>query len=263
LGNDIARGGQEGVHGTRLTSSLIQGNRIHDNNTEQFEPTWEAGGLKMTKLDGVTIDGNESFHNDGPGLWCDIDCTHTTISNNRVHHNYGRWGQGIIYEISHYGTIRGNAVWENGWDYTTWGWGAGIVVQNSDHTEVVGNTVAWNGDGISVVSQDRGGSWNNVVENYVHGNIVVSTNGGPKAMGWYQDWTGVLYAAASNNRGADNAYWYPTAEGSDGRFEWAGGLRYLADFNATPGEEGGRYLSASAKDSALAAVGIPGTPEAH
>ena len=146
LDNDISRGGQQGVNGSG-DGTVIRGNRIYENNTEGFDPAWEAGGLKITRARNLIIDGNEAFNNDGPGLWCDIDCDGAVFTNNRAHHNAR---QGIAYEISHGGTIAGNAVWENGWGFSDWGWGAGILCNTCDSTEIRDNIAAWNADGIVV-----------------------------------------------------------------------------------------------------------------
>jgi len=62
-----------------------------------------------------------------------------------------------------------------------------------------------------------------------------------------------LFAPASNNRGANNAYW------GTAPFAWNGNLN-LAGYNATPGEENGRYLTDAEKVAALTAAGIPLQP---
>ena len=72
----------------------------------------------------------------------------------------------------------------------------------------------------------------------------------------------MLFDAASNNRGAGNRYWYATPEPS-GRFGWSGTKSRLADFNATPGDESGLYVTAAQRDAALAAAGVPLSQEAH
>ncbi len=261
LNNDISRGGQEGIHGTAATDVLVQGNRIHDNNTEAFDAGWEAAGLKMTVMTRLTITGNEVFANDSPGLWCDINCNSVEFNANRVHHN-SRFGIG--YEISRSATISGNSVWENGWGNTGWGWGAGILSQNSGDVDVHDNIVAWNADGISIISQNRGDS-PPVTENNVHDNKMFSTTTGDYneyALAWLEDWDGRLFDPSSNNHGANNAYWFEAAMSSP--FAWAD-QRFssdkLADFNTTPGEKNGRYLSVQEKGQVLTAAGVPVSPE--
>jgi nitrous oxidase accessory protein NosD len=261
LNSDISRGGQEGIHGWAATDVVVQGNRIHDNNTEAFDSGWGAAGLKMTVMTRLTIADNEVFGNDGPALWCDIDCSQVTIKDNRVHHN-SRYGIG--YEISRSATISGNRVWENGSGNAGWGWGAGILSQNSGDVDIHDNVVAWNADGISVISQNRNDS-PPVVGNNVHDNKIFSATTGAfneYALAWLQDWNGSLFDPSSNNRGANNAYWFEAVMSSpyawrDDRFS----SDQLVAFNATPGEENGRYLSAQEKGPVLSAAGVPVSPE--
>jgi parallel beta-helix repeat protein len=256
VGNDVFRGGQLGVHGGESTDVLVQGNRIHDNNTEGFDPEWEAGGLKMAVALRLTIERNQVFRNDGPGLWCDIDCRDVVFAENQVHENTY---SGIMFEISDGARISGNTVWENGWAKPQWGWGAGILVSSSANAEVVGNVLAWNADAISIISQRRDDAPStNGTGHSVRENRVVSLGGGPTALGWFQDWAGAMYRADANNRGSDNAYWLSTPEGGDGRFEWdARALGQLAEFGATPGGANSRYLSVDEKEQLLRGAGIP------
>ncbi len=262
LNNDISRGGQLGVHGWQVSDSLVQGNHIHDNNTDAFDAGWEAGGLKISSSQNVTVSDNVVDDNDGSGLWFDMDCTSITIANNRVHHNL----TGIMYEISRYGTIVGNRVWENGWGNPA-GWGsAGIFLNNADHTEVSDNIVAWNVSGITVLSRNRADS-QPVIEDYVHENTIVATDdfipGNRFGLRWLEDWVGPLYATAANNRGANNQYWYPTDTTKVARFQWKNELTDLDVFNQTPGEENGAYITTALKDQLLSAAEIPLRQEQH
>lgn len=285
IGNDIAHGGQIGVVGNG-DRSVVRDNLIHHNNTEDFDPFWEAGGLKFALSHDALMDGNEVYANDGPGLWCDISCVHAVISRNRVHHN--SWA-GIFFEISDGASIYGNAVWENGWCNSDWGSGAGILIGSSRNARVHRNTLAWNADGIAVFSQSRalidqhdgnpdddppdlGHPWNNAIGNRVYDNIIVKTDLDPADLGndsvfalaWLQDWEGVLFRPQSHNRGMRNRYWYPTPEGKV-RYAWDAGATdtqaSLAAFNATLGEEGATYLSSAEKNRILGAAHMPLAPE--
>ncbi len=205
----------------------------------------------------MTFTDNEVDHNDGVGIWCDAYCGSITISDNRVHDNTH---QGILFEISTGASITGNAVWENGWGFTAWGWGGGIVVSSSGSADVTGNTVAWNADGIAVISQSRPGS-PAATNNRVRDNVVALApqpgDGSDKmAVAWLQDWSGVLFSSPSNV-GSGNDYWASIAEPQWARFGWNGAISTLTSFNATPGEEGGAYLTSSALATALANAGMP------
>ncbi len=272
LDSELAYCAQEGFHLTKVSDATLARNRIHHNNPNRaFDMNWEAGGGKATRSQRITFDGNEVYANRGPGLWCDLDCRSVTYRNNRLHHN--DWA-GIMFEISDGALITGNRAWENGWGKRTWGWGAGILVASSRNVEVTGNLVAWNADGISVISQDRSDSyayqpgvstWNSVVNVHVHHNDVMtsprSTDSSDKFMvSWLQDWNGVMFNAASNNRGDHNRYWHALAEPTT-RFAWNGGKSRMSDFNATPGESSGTYLSSADAMALLSESGMPVSAE--
>ncbi len=265
IGNDISNGGQLGVGLSGVMDSLIQSNRIHANNIYGFNSGWEAGGLKATRAVRVTVDANEVYGNDGPGLWCDGDCQDVVFSRNRIHDNIQA---GIQYEISHNARIFDNVIWENGLGYTLnsnhWGWGAGILLQNSNGCQVFRNTLAWNSNGISVLEQDRGPGYL-VFNTSVHDNTIVSQDALPGgfvfALAWLSDYPTKMFTLPQGNTGSSNRYGYSGAAESSWRFAWGGaGYSRLADFNATPGEHGGVYLTSAEQDSALSAARIPLSP---
>jgi parallel beta-helix repeat protein len=265
LRNDISHGGQIGVTMSGVTDSLVQGNRIHENNfRKDFNAGWEAGGMKSTHATHLSMDNNEVYLNRGPGLWCDIECQDVTFSNNRVHDNEAN---GISYEISHAARIYGNVVWNNGWGFHSWGWGAGIMIQNSDHSEVYNNIVAWNAHGISVIEQDRrdGSVQHPITEAYLHDNTIVMQDGFEQfAVAWLTDCKDCrIFDPDSNNRAERNAHGFSGAgeANAKGRFTW-GGKKYnrLAEFSSTPGGKNDRYLSPAEQNKILSAAGVPLSP---
>jgi parallel beta-helix repeat protein len=281
LDNEIFNGGQLGFAG-RGTNLVFRGNSVHHNNTEEFSAQWEAGGAKLTEAVGVEIDGNEFFLNNGPGVWCDIDCSDVTISNNNVYHNHQ---VGIYFEISDGAEISGNSVWANRLGPDAVGW-AGIFISSSSNAKVHDNVVAWNGDGIVVMSQcrstladgstcDTSHRWNNVSGNEVFRNSIIMAphdDADPTvyALGWQRDITdesGVAYQFMftddAANRGYENVYWIDQGDRSgEIGFSW-GGTTFAAldQFLATPGGESGRYLDARERDRILEEAGIPVEPE--
>lgn len=266
LGNDISRGGQLGVQGSG-SGEIISGNKIHDNNTEGFDWEWEAGGIKTSYADNVEVSSNEIYRNKGSAVWFDIDSRNNTISDNRIYDN-ARYG--IHYEISEGGRIFDNVIWENGWGTPDWASGAGIALGNSSDTEVYDNILAWNADGIAVVALDReGASWDRVRDVYVHDNTVLSRDRieHPEenfALAWLQGGSAQVFNPSSGNRGERNRYWYPDPEGESVRYEWnKDAFSKLADFNATPGEENGRYLSEGEKAAVVAGEDIPASPRSR
>ena len=262
---DLAGAGQLGLRIEDSTNVVVQDVRLHGNDTAGYDTSWEAGGMKALGVDGLQVTDSYAYGNNGPGLWCDGGCSNVTFSGNRV---YGNSRAGIMVEISSGATISGNAVWENGWGFTTWGWGAGILVSSSAAVSVSGNTVAWNADGIAVISQNRGSAaWNDVHDVSVHDNTIVMApqpGDGSDVMGlaWLQDWSGVLFAAGSHNGGSGNDYWWSGAVPRCG-YEWNGCSASLSAFNATPGDEGGVAISSATKVARLSAAGIPAAPHGH
>ena len=258
IDSELARCQQQGFHATSTTGAVFRGNSIHDNNTAaapgpRVDSGWEAGGGKMTKSSGAVFDRNESYSNGGPGLWCDIDCIDVEYVGNRVHHNT----IGIFYEISDGGYIHDNAVWNNG--PGPWCYGAGILVASSGGTTVENNVAAWNDRGISFLSQDREGNpdWNDTSGNRAINNTVIDQDG-VRLLNWCQDFSGNLFT--SGNNGTGGRYWSSVAEPKWERFEWASPLDTLAKLNASPGDEGARYLTTAEKDAVLADNGIPAAP---
>jgi parallel beta-helix repeat protein len=149
----IHHNGQLGIGGTG-SGSVVDGNEIAYNNTGGFDVTHEAGGAKWALLEDLTVTRNNVHHNEGPGLWTDIDVRDVTIAGNRIAYNQN---EGILHEISHDAIIRDNTIIENGRGQTRdWLWGGGIVISTSDHVEVRNNVITGNGNGITAVQQERG-----------------------------------------------------------------------------------------------------------
>ncbi|CAA9336630.1 MAG: hypothetical protein AVDCRST_MAG93-6444, partial [uncultured Chloroflexia bacterium] len=169
-----------------------------------------------------------------------------TITDNRI---YGNARMGIQYEISSDALIARNRVIGNGYHVYETIQNPSINVLVSSDVEVADNVVSGGSTGISVLAYDREGFDSTVSGVHVHDNAIVRQGG--KALEWYDE-NGSL-AADPTNRGYSNDYWYPHGEDGSARFEW-GGRQYsrLSEFNATPGEEAGRYMSVAEKDAVLA-----------
>jgi parallel beta-helix repeat protein len=283
-GNEIFRGGQLGIHNLG-SNSRLSGNYIHHNNAERFcliphtcagystdgdsrvsATLVEAGGVKIAGgQDFVTVSSNEISHNHGNGLWFDADTRNIVASSNRVHHNTRR---GIFFEMSNGAKIFSNVIYENGSTTAHYVDGAGISTQSSSNVEIYNNTLAWNAEGIAVIALDREGTRYDVVHDvYIHDNKVLGTNSRDRmenhiGLAWLQvSSPRPLTDPANNNRGANNKYWYSAKEGSLERFMWGTrAIDKLAEFNATLGEENGRYLTQSEKDAILRQQRIPPGP---
>jgi hypothetical protein len=150
---DIHANGQIGIagHGREIT---IEHNDIWSNNIYGFDGTWEAGGAKVALSDGVRFLGNHVHDNNGPGLWCDIDCKNVLYEKNLVERNQDI---GIFHEISFKAVVRDNVLRHNGIGNRGWFWGTDIGLAASESVDVVGNriTVASGRCGIVLIDQGR------------------------------------------------------------------------------------------------------------
>lgn len=149
---DIHHNGQIGIEGNG-NNIRIENNRIWSNNIYGFDATWEAGGVKIALSDGVTFRGNHVSDNDGPGLWCDIDCRNVLYEENLVENNQD---VGIFHEISFKAVIRNNVLRRNGLGNRGWFWGADILISASEDVVVSDNTVTTAPGRCGIVLIDQG-----------------------------------------------------------------------------------------------------------
>lgn len=259
----VERGGQLGIQsgGDGTTNLTIAGNTVRGNNTEGFDPEWEAGGMKITQAVGLRVTDNDVTDNLGPGIWCDIDCRDIVIADNRV---TGNSGNGIFFEISQGADIADNRVAENGWAAPTWGWGAGILISSSSGADVHDNDLAWNADGITVISQDRGRDDPDLVfDTTIRDNWIFSDAAGGYLLAWLEDWDSGIYDPASNNVGITNRFWHERPEPGPCRFEWEGCKRDIAAFAATPGGTGSVFVSQPERNQVIASDELPPVARPH
>jgi len=128
--------------------TVLRSTEVASNKTLSFDPDWEAGGAKFTRVSGrgMLVENSWFHHNHGGGLWFDIDNDRVVIRSNRFEAN-DRWG--VLYEVSRQAEIYWNQALA-----TTSGperflfSGAGIVVSNSAGVNVYQNLVDGNDNGI-------------------------------------------------------------------------------------------------------------------
>jgi Right handed beta helix region len=175
IGGSFNHNGQMGMGG-HGEGSAVEGVEIAFNNYAGYDAGWEAGGTKFANTTGLVVRGSCVHHNEGPGLWTDIDNIHTLYEDNKVFLNAN---DGIKHEISYDAVIRNNVVAQNGTSgFDVWLWGSQILIQNSGNVEVYGNLVEVSGrfgNGIGVIQQDRGdgahGPWS-ALNVAVHDNTI-------------------------------------------------------------------------------------------
>lgn len=227
--------GQQGILGATGKNILIENNEIAYNNNIHYDFLWEGGGTKFTYSDGITIRGNNSHDNYGPGLWTDIDNYNVLYENNTVTNNLNA---GIFHEISYNAVIRNNTIEGNGLgDPQGWCYGSGIQVSASQDVEVYGNILRNNNDSIIGIVQDRGGSY--TVRNlHVHDNTTINNSVTNSRTGICSDFGTHPFSGAYNNRFTSNTY-----QGSGHNWTW-NNTEFGANWNnwkATGNDTAGTY----------------------
>jgi hypothetical protein len=196
---------------------IVEGNQIAYNNimagtssTCGYDSFWGAGGSKWVWTTNLIVRNNNSHHNDGPGLWTDINNIYSLYENNVLEDNARG---GIFHEISYDATIRNNTIRRNGTakDFPWWTTGAGIEIVSSRNVEVYGNTLVDNWQGITALNDHRGngyyGPWVLINLNVHDNNVTTHVNEGGGGRSGVVDTAGTdAYVSSANNRFQRNSY---------------------------------------------------------
>jgi hypothetical protein len=133
--NKFNNNGQEGLMGQGVDTLMVN-NEVYGNNWKGFRISWEAGGGKLTRTDGLYVLNHNTHDNIGPGFWLDVTNTDYVISGGFFHDNRGLnevWqGIGLQIEINAGpGRLQGASFYGNT--------GAGLSIDESQNVVVRGN----------------------------------------------------------------------------------------------------------------------------
>jgi hypothetical protein len=101
--------GCTGIGGSRTYGSMLIDCETHGNNTDGYSGSFEGGGGKFTKVDGLLVDGHKAYDNNGPGIWFDNGNANVVIRNGEFHNNHNLTrgdgsekigGRGVFFETS-------------------------------------------------------------------------------------------------------------------------------------------------------------------
>lgn len=212
--------------------ALIENNEIAFNNDAGlYDWGFEAGGSKWVNAANLTVRGNYSHNNCGPGLWTDgTGNVSITYENNRTDNNHG---PGIMHEIGGSAVIRNNTAAGNAFGDASSGtsctqpsissgYGGGILVADSHDVEVYGNTLTGNDGGVVMINDNRG-TGVDPYNNNVHDNTIsIPSNTGYRAAGCNDVVGTFCYSAGANNRFTNNDY---VVNGVANPFRWDGADR--------------------------------------
>ena len=144
INNHIHHNGQLGIFAYEATNAVISDNEVDHNNTAGFDPSVEAGGIKVSQTKGLQVLGNSVHDNLGPGIWTDTGDSGYLIQANTVTNNVNH---GIKVESDATGQVLSNTVTNCG------GGRDGINVDRSFGVTVAYNTVtASQGQTLTIVN---------------------------------------------------------------------------------------------------------------
>jgi parallel beta-helix repeat protein len=130
---------------TNMSDNLkIDGLKVIGGNSERFNMTPAAGGMKLSRSRGVAITNSDFTANGGTGLWFDVSCYQVAVAGSRVQ---GNSNHGIFHEISSRGIFSGNLVKDNA--------GYGFKINDATMTILTRNVVSGSGAGNIVILQDN------------------------------------------------------------------------------------------------------------
>ena len=170
---DLSFNGNTGLGMGENEDCVVEDCTLLANNYRRFHPGWHAGGMKCIPANRrCTVRRCEAAYNiNSDGIWFDCENADIRILSNVSHHNDGC---GIFFEINKGGgLIADNLVYANR--------GRGIYISGSQKTWIAHNTVACNGAGI--VAMPRGPDWplHNV---HIRNNLLIrnylATDGHPR-----------------------------------------------------------------------------------
>lgn len=213
INNIISDNGQMGVGGEG-DNVLVEWNDIARNNFAGFDDTWEAGGTKFARTDGLIVRHNYVYENFGPGLWTDIDNINSVYDTNLVMNNES---MGIFHEISYDVVIMNNVSMFNAMTNYPWLYGAQIIISSSRNADIFDNRVVVSqggGNGITLLQQNRGiGVYGDYLtqNNDVYNNTVVHLGVfGINGIG--ADWEQDSFYSQGDNSFDNNSYYVPQAD---------------------------------------------------
>jgi hypothetical protein len=140
----LTRNGMLGVGATYADGIRVIGLQVRGNNTERFNYSPVAGGIKIDRTRGVLVRDSEFRGNAGTGLWIDESSYNIAVFNSTMRNNLRH---GLSLEISARAVVGDNVIAGNAGD--------GIKVNNTSHVSLWNNTVVANGRPVNIVQDDR------------------------------------------------------------------------------------------------------------
>ncbi|MCD4526676.1 right-handed parallel beta-helix repeat-containing protein [Nocardioides sp. cx-173] len=140
----LAGNGMLGAGATYADGLRINGLRVRGNNTERFNYSPVAGGIKVDRTRGIRVRNSVLSRNAGNGLWLDESSYDIRVTDSSMRDNLHH---GLALEISAKAVVADTVIEGNADD--------GIKVNDTSDVRLWNNTVVGNGRPINIVQDDR------------------------------------------------------------------------------------------------------------
>ncbi len=147
----VTRSGLLGIHGNYADRLVVDRARVDNSNTEHFNTTPVAGGVKVTRSRTVSFLNGAYTANEGAGLWIDESTYDARIVGNDLQRNTKF---GIRSELSARVMVANNLITDNGDD--------GVRIANTSGAKIWNNTIVGNKRSINMTQDSRLASNRNV-----------------------------------------------------------------------------------------------------
>ncbi|HEV7298474.1 MAG TPA: right-handed parallel beta-helix repeat-containing protein [Tepidisphaeraceae bacterium] len=143
------RNGQQGWSAYRSHGLTMVDSVTRDNNTNNFNRSWEAGGNKIVMARDVVIERCTFSGNRGVGLWFDVGNENAIVRNCLIENNEN---VGLFYEISFGMHAHDNVIVGNGFESYGGAWGAsgGLSIASSPGCVIERNLIVGNKEGFQL-----------------------------------------------------------------------------------------------------------------
>ncbi|MDP3894952.1 right-handed parallel beta-helix repeat-containing protein [Nocardioides sp.] len=140
----LTRNGMLGAGATYADGIRMTGLRVSLNNTERFNHSPVAGGLKIGRTRGIVVRNSTFNRNAGTGLWFDESSYGVLIANSSMRRNMNH---GLSLEISARAVVVDNVIAGNADN--------GIKVNGTSNVSLWNNTIVGNGRPVNIVQDGR------------------------------------------------------------------------------------------------------------
>ncbi|MFB9798467.1 nitrous oxide reductase family maturation protein NosD [Arthrobacter citreus] len=245
-----ARNGLMGVSVVYADGLTVTGLDASGNNVERFKTAPVAGGMKVGRTRGVSVQQSTFRNNTGTGLWLDESVYNADLAGNAM---TGNASHGVSAEISAKVRLVDNVIADNR--------NFGVKVNNTSEVEIWNNTFSGNGRQINIVQDKRRASnqstpghnprqpfpdktmtWINGPVT-VRNNIIASTSAAGNCLLCVEDYSREFTAEQLRVTAQGNVYHRVNAQQPSWAVVWSGGKSNasvytgIAAFRAATGQE--------------------------